>query len=135
MTWNTHNGTWGAGMVRAFYPASMGGPLGRPGQQLPDFNSNPAYNTERMLSSSTPYTGSGMVIGSAMRFGGGRSVTPGGMGVSPSWGLTHKFSSRKVRRKTRKSRKARKSRRKARKSRSKASRRSFGFGACMKCTA
>ena len=132
MTWNTHNGTWGSGMVRAFYPESMGGPLGRPGQQLPDFNSNPAYNTERMLSSSTPYTGSGMVL-RRMRFGGGRSVTPGGMGVSPSWGLTHKFSSRKVRRKARKSRrKARKSRRK---SRSKASRRSFGFGACMKCMA
>ena len=119
MTWNTHNGTWGSGMVRAFYPESMGGPLGRPGQQLPDFTSNPAYNTERMLSSSTPYTGSGMVL----RFGGGRSVTPGGMGVSPSWGLTHKFSTRK-RRKSRKSRKRRKSRKSQRRSR---------FGSCMKC--
>jgi hypothetical protein len=118
MTWNTHNGTWGSGMVRAFYPESMGGPFGRPGQQLPDFNSNPAYNTERMLSSSTPYTGSGMVMGF-----GNRMVTPGGMGVSPSWGLTHKFSTRK-RRKSRKSRKRRKSRKSQRRSR---------FGSCMKC--
>ena len=119
MTWNTHNGTWGSGMVRAFYPESMGGPLGRPGQQLPDFNSNPAFATERMFSSSTPYTGSGMV----MRYGG-RRVTPGGMGVSPSWGLTHKFSTRKRSRKARKlSRKARKRSRKARK------RRTSRFGA------
>lgn len=118
MTWNTHNGTWGSGMVRAVYPESFGGPLGRPGMQLPDFNSNPAYITERMMVGSTPYTGSGVVL----RFGAEqRSVTPGGMGVSPSWGLTHKFSAKRnrkyKRRSVRKKRHSRKSKSTARRTR------------------
>jgi hypothetical protein len=92
--YNTHNGNWGAGAVRALYPSSMGGAFGNPSQPLPNSYAYPALG-HGSLRSYPNYTGSGYI---ARNLGFGtsglnqqprRRVTPGGMGTENNWGYSY----------------------------------------------
>lgn len=88
----SNNGTWGAGMHRAMFPASMGGPLGMRGHPLPNAFQHPAN-----------VNGFGSNV---------YQLTPGGITTEDSWGFTDMSKSSYGRR-----RRSRRSKRKSKKSR------------------
>ena len=84
----SNNGEWGAGMHRALFPKSMGGPFGHRGQPLPNAFQHPAPVGRSFGSSpfDSPASFGDVEAGEVYQ------LTPGGATTEGSWGFENPLS-------------------------------------------